>query len=131
MGCDIHVHGEILVRGRWLHSSNPSVDRHYSLFAKMAGVRNTQGIVPIAGPKGLPEDATESTLFDADTWVDDAHSHSWLGAKELGVLGDWLMKTHERGLYTVLDYPFFGCGWDSIIGLEGVEDVRIVFWFDN
>ncbi len=54
MGCDIHCHIEIKVEGTWHHYSAPNVDRSYRLFARMAGVRNTGGVKPIAPNRGLP-----------------------------------------------------------------------------
>ena len=78
MGCDIHVHFEIKLNGKWEHYSNPSIDRNYELFAKMADVRNDyeNPIIPISFPKGLPKDLSVVTKFEVDHWGSDGHSHS-------------------------------------------------------
>ena len=47
MGCDIHLHAEIKVNGKWEHYAHPHIRRDYRLFAKMASVRNA--------PYGHPE----------------------------------------------------------------------------
>lgn len=90
MGCDIHLHIEIKLNGKWEHYGCPSIDRNYRLFTKMAGIKNYTGITPIAQPKGLPEDLTIITQFDAKDWEDDAHDSSWLNKEEIVQLSDFL-----------------------------------------
>ena len=135
MGCDIHVHGEVKVDGSWMHYSKMDVSRDYALFTKMANVRNYSNgeIVPLSEPKGLPFDATEPTLFEANHFDTDGHSHSWLGLAELRRLSEWL--AHNRSgngqyLWSIFGW-FYGNDWRLDSAPEGVEDVRIVFWFDN
>jgi hypothetical protein len=105
----------------------------------MAGVRNNPHnfIKPIAQPRGLPHHLSAVTDFEANVvWKNDSHSHSWLGGlgikrlfesdivdsipwfehEQLGYLcgngwGDWY--DHRK------DYP------------AQIEDIRLVFWFDN
>lgn len=40
MGCDIHLHSEVMVDGVWHHHAKGQVERNYRLFAKMANVLN-------------------------------------------------------------------------------------------
>lgn len=103
MGCDIHAiverKGEY---GRWINSGDPDVGRNYELFAALAGVRNSYGIVPVAEPKGMPGYEGWHARPDGDgwgTWGDDApnyeyreyferwrhdeHSASWLSLAEM------------------------------------------------
>lgn len=115
MGTDIH--GVFQRRdhesGKWLDiASKFEYNRHYQLFAVLAGVRNGYGfagcptgeaVKPIAEPRGLPsdfamnDDAHPLDSFDAmqesrkpyhtpgeplETWMGD-HSHSWLSAAEI------------------------------------------------
>lgn len=110
MGCDIHVVFQAKVNGAWVDvPSTYEQDRHYALFAWLAGVRNggSHCITPIAEPRGLPEDFTldgdeghqtsianldprrekwleesERTSGLKDIWMGD-HSYSWLGADEI------------------------------------------------
>lgn len=72
---------------RWWRS------RNYDMFAMLAGVRNGRafagfetgtGFVPIAEPKGLPADVSESVEKESDSWGVDGHSHSWI------TVGEWL-----------------------------------------
>lgn len=138
MGCDIHLHSEIKVGGKWLHYDQPNCDRNYMLFEKMAGVRGEDSKA-IAAPRGLPDDATETTKFEAARWDGDGHSHSWLSAKEIFELAEWYRSAFPKDRDNI--WP----KWDQWLGgncysdftrypddaPDGVEDVRFVFWFDN
>ena len=146
MGCDIHMHTEVKIDGQWHHYSYPSVNRNYSLFARLADVRNGDGddrIEPIAAPRGLPEDISALTRLDAKKWEGDAHSHSWLNAKEIEDLAEWV-KTELRRIGW--DIPafwegdqfgyLFGNFWSQFLKYRSdypkeIEDIRFVFWFDN
>ena len=139
MGCDIHLHTEVKIGGEWHHYSTQSVPRNYTLFALMAGVRGREGITPISMPKGLPEDASFLTKFDANWWRADGHSYSWLGAEEIAKLYDVVQD--QIDLQAAFGYCFGGY-WSSFHEYRGnlengcgisneVEDVRFVFWFDN
>lgn len=115
MGTDIHgvFQRHDKATGQW-HDvpSNYEQDRHYQLFAVLAGVRNGHGfagvptgeaVTPIAEPRGLPDDfAIEDEAHPLATlehmnplsrkwheddeklevWMGD-HSHSWLTGKEI------------------------------------------------
>ena len=144
MGCDIHVHVEVKINGTWHHYNQPDTRRNYELFAKMAGVRNwdDSGIEPISPPRGLPEDASFTTQFDNYAhWGDDGHSHSYLALPELVELKEWAREQNFReelpGWWFEEQFGFLFS--NSITQLdeyrkgypEGVEDVRLVFWFDN
>jgi len=66
MGCDIHAIFQAKRNGVWEDiSSDYNQDRHYQLFAVLAGVRNGTGfagslygdqVTPISNPRGLPAD---------------------------------------------------------------------------
>ena len=69
--------GKVVATNYW-HAPRPQ-ERHYALFAKLAGVR---GEGP--EPRGYPEDVSDLALMrlgriDDDT---DLHSHSWVTARE-------------------------------------------------
>lgn len=146
MGCDIHLHIEVKINGKWEHWGAPSVQRWYELFEKMAGVRGDVRNA-ISPPKGLPEDMTTLTKLAATYDGKDAHSHSWLGTEEIMQLEDWLKK-QARGEWIndlehhILHSYLFGNSFtghkrypeDSKYRLDAgidVQDVRFVFWFDN
>ena len=93
MGADIHAIFQKLDKStqppKWVEvDSTWEQDRHYTLFAALANVRNGYGqrldagtaIPPIAYPRGLPEDMTIGS-YDAYSFGD--HSQSWLCAEEM------------------------------------------------
>lgn len=147
MGCDIHMHIEVMVAGKWEHYAAPSVDRWYRLFGLMAGVRNTE-VAPISKPKGFPEDASIVTKLIYEDEKLDAHTVSWLNHDEIIKLEDTLEKWSEESeagkwpqydlefgvLHTYLSGNSFTAHWrydDCRYLPEGIDDVRFVFWFDN
>jgi hypothetical protein len=98
MGCDIHLFVEKKISEKWeclneiednegtLSTSYKKEiyhERNYSLFALLAGVRNSAGVKPISEPRGLPEDVSEIVKRISDQWNDDGHSHSYYTLKEL------------------------------------------------
>lgn len=134
MGCDVHIHAEVKIKGKWHHYNQPECNRHYALFEKMAGVHGDVKNA-IAPPRGLPKDTTEMTRFDRDHWGADGHSHSWLGAEEICALVDWYKKAFEVSLPD-FDRWLFGNTYSGFTRYpadrpEGIEDVRFIFWFDN
>ena len=150
MGCDIHLHTEVKINGVWHHYSCPSVRRFYNVFARMANVRNQPDerefpVEPIALPRGLPSDISAVTAFSADRWADDGHSHSWLDAKEIASLYDYVddylkiqAKLNFMSWCTENFGYFEGNDWKDFLDEEtyeyfykGIEDIRFVFWFDN
>jgi len=126
----------------------PYVGRNYDLFAILADVRNGRGFagvptgtgfVPIAAPRGLPNDVTPGVEAQADSWGRDGHSHSWLLLSELQGY-DWDQVTTHVSYYTSVQWEstyrdsvgehFF----KTITALQALghpDSVRIVFWFDN
>lgn len=148
MGCDIHLHTEVKINGKWHHYGAPSVHRNYLVFAKMAGVRNYDDkAVPLAKPRGILDGATELTRFDCKQWAGDGHSHSWLNAKEITLLcifiNEELAMKDSIGLKGWCEANFgyvFGNTWGGFFKYRddpnggvpnGLEDIRFVFWFDN
>lgn len=131
MGCDIHLHTEVKINGKWEHYSNPDIPRNYPLFAYMADVRNRNNIHPISTPRGLPEDCSVVTKIDSDDRGSDEHSHSFLLSGEIALVGDFL-GDRMQGIFGYL----FGYEWVDFKGNPEVfpptlEDIRWVFWFDN
>jgi len=137
MGCDIHLHVEIKVKGKWMHYNHPQIDRDYILFAKMVGVRNSSKIEPISRARGLPTDITKSTRYDYELWPEDYHHMSWLSAEEVDVLENWYNAegTTVHGFNGEFGY-LMGNSFGGFLRYpeeraEGLEDFRFVFWFDN
>src|SRR6266853_264838 len=101
MGCDIHPHIEVKIKGKWYHYSIPLLGRNYQLFTRICGVRGYEGVIPIDQPRGLPSDLSEITRIEVDYDGPDGHSHTWLNRQELNDLIKW----HEE-LYTKHDRFF-------------------------
>jgi hypothetical protein len=148
MGCDIHIHSEIKIRGTWHHHSDFKPERNYAMFAKMANVRNddVRKIKPISEPKGIPDDATFLTKLHVKQMEYDGHSHSWLSAEEILQLYDFIRNDSNpeywfgKHPWTYIHENFTYFMGDSLDGfmkhrkewqLHEVEDVRFVFFFDN
>jgi hypothetical protein len=143
MGCDIHAHLEIQVDGEWLYYSPVHIGRNYQLFAKMSGVRNHYKINPISMPKGIPADISKTTQLHRLVWDTDGHSDSWLNHSEIVKLIDWIMEPSRKshfGFNWFNEYPnevfLFGNSVYSFMEYQDdypdfLEDVRLVFWFDN
>jgi len=150
MGCDIHFHTEVKIKGRWHHHSEGSISRNYVLFTKMAGVRDywKGEYKPISEPKGLPKDATFLTRLHSERYGSDGHSHSWLNADEIVQLHDFIRGKENpddffgdqsaRVMWAHHNLPYFM--GDHMDGFKkypedykgsGVQDVRYVFFFDN
>lgn len=86
----------------------PFSPRNYDLFAALAGVRNGRGfagvytgepIVPIAEPRGIPEDADEDTL----KCLSNEHTPSWLTLSELTSY-NWDQGKRSGGIVSGEDY---------------------------
>jgi hypothetical protein len=142
MGCDIHLHIEVKIKNKWEHYACPHVNRWYSLFEKMAGVRGDIAKA-ISSPKGLPHDINRLTAIDRKRWGRDAHSCSWLDKEEIVKLEEWLRSVNDQLdeyvdlEHTILKTYLFGSSFASFVtepyhfeGM-GLQDVRFVFWFDN
>lgn len=135
MGCDIHMHAEVKIAGKWHHYDRPRVQRDYALFEKMAGVRGDVEDA-IAAPRGIPADATEMTRFNCEHWGVDGHSHSWLNSQEIFALRTWWDQQGREHFSDTWDRWLFGNRYSSFEEYPadrpaGVEDVRFIFWFDN
>ncbi len=135
-------------RGYYRHEIFPH--RSYDTFAILAGVRNGvgfagcytgEGFNPISAPRGLPEDVSPYVKHMSDFWGEDGHNHSWLTLAELTSF-DWNQRTKVISggeLESVLYKDVAGDLLEDTIPkltelaapLDGAEDVRIVFWFDN
>lgn len=119
--------------------------RNYDLFAVLAGVRAYGDFECISSPKGLPDDVTEYVEKAYEEWGWDAHSTSYLTMREIvefhnnvkpmnGFGGDILEPLIERlvrradELYILYDFEVKD---PTPSALRKMEDIRIVFWFDN
>ncbi len=137
MGCDIHLHTEVKIEGRWHHWQLEDVSRNYRLFEVMAGVRGDASEA-VALPRGLPDDITVVTRKSREQYGEDGHSESWLTLDEmLEVYKRWPLPEpviESRALWR--DRYIFGMRPEGYREFpdeapEFVEEIRYVFWFDN
>lgn len=156
MGCDIHMVVERKFGERWVgvHACPygwaevmpptggfvsgrtywPVRSRNYDLFAALAGVR---GDGP--EPRGLPDDASDLTVMEAEGWGDDGHSHSWLPLSEALML--FIQHRQVGALEGGHPLDYFGVDVYTDEDNEGdppdlnarptLAEYRLVFWFDN
>ncbi len=143
MGCDIHLHVEVKINGKWEHYNAPYIHRHYRLFARMARVRKSDDLSDgeCFKPRGIPTDVSTTTKFAYERWGVDAHDASWLGAVEAGCIQEWYHSDEKNdNPHPPLFGYVFGNDIDTYVRFPkdgnrirslGFEDARIVFWFDN
>jgi hypothetical protein len=135
MGCDIHAFIEVKFNGKWQFFGTWGIDRNYELFAKMANVRNSNNVEPLQDRRGRPDDINPLTNYLMDNGSCD-HSDGYLTKEELSILFNWC-KNHEDRIrlsnYELEDVieeanhniaSIFG-------GEERIQDVRLIFSFDN
>ena len=136
MGCDIHAMMEAKRTFSWgtywFNAGDPMIDRNYSLFGLLAGVRAVE-VEPISPPRGLPEGyrdgiseaASEEFRGWHENWGTGAHSTSWVTLDELRQSREILPDDEDLA--------------DLIRRMERVADefdgdgsrVRLVFFFDS
>lgn len=130
MGCDIHAHVEIKIKGVWHHYSCPPIQRHYLLFEKICGVRGEIENA-IAAPRGVPDDISIVTKLCNEYDGIDGHSHTWLNAVELDNLISWYEKhPHGDSLFQYQHFGYLNGGMFSH-RIPDFEDCRFICWFDN
>lgn len=130
MGCDIHPHIEVKIKGRWEHYSCPPIQRWYQLFAKICGVRNNPiwGITAISEPRGLPDDINIVTALCYE--LEDHHTPTWLSAAELDELIWWAEREMGQTMFQHKEVGYLTCNMFSNREPE-FEDCRFICWFDN
>ncbi|MBY9077166.1 hypothetical protein KIH86_09370 [Paenibacillus sp. HN-1] len=116
--------------------------RHYLLFEVLAGVRAGHDLVPVAVPKGLPEDISPEAKESTEGWGADGHSHSWLTAGELNAY-NWDQTITREGWVGVEQFKRFlevgePYSWSRGVGggmvqhitnQEMKERIRDNYWF--
>jgi hypothetical protein len=139
MGCDIHGLSQIRYGdSEWFDCDTIEDGRNYRLFAALAGVRNGFGfagiathepIIPIAEPRGLPEDFVN----DEDEHCMGDHSFSWLHMSEIVSWPGWgmcLSDAPETPLRERCQAFWKWVEWQQVRHGKN-SDIRIVFGFDS
>ncbi len=138
MGTDIHVAFEAKIDDAWHFIGSPGVRRNYTFFAHLAGVRGEEG-EGIAANRGIPEDASPVTRLLAPPQEYPFHGHSWAtleevhealkgAALEIGLSGFKPLKPEElfNWFYFAGEFAPFLNGAPC-----GINQIRMIFWFDN
>ena len=81
MGCDIHVHIEVLIEGEWHHYMPLQCPRHYDVFSRMSKCGRGQ-YEPIT-ERRFPSNASLITELSRSSYQGIDHSHNWLYLKEI------------------------------------------------
>lgn len=133
--------------------ASPFSWRSYDMFGILAGVRRS-GIIPIKLPTyELPEDVSFDIKNHYEAWGYDAHTVSYLTVRELYEFDydkDYKTLTNKRKVLFEKQQEFtfekmydtysdLLSGYDSLFFIHlqelteigNLDDVRIVFWFDN
>lgn len=125
MGCDIHFYVERREDDRWVtcdrwveedgimqvpYTEHLCSERNYDLFAILANVRNGlgfagvetgEGFIPLAMPRGIPEDCCPEYKR---TWEEmGEHTPSYCTVAEL-LAYDWTRETLKRGIVDLSEY---------------------------
>ena len=113
-------------------AQNIDIDRNYTLFNILAGVRDHDIRPIIALPRGVPDDASFEFAEELEKWDGDGHSTSWVTFPEL--------RDYVPDPETVKDYQwdvtsFREDDWYRVMEMlankYGEENVRLCFFFDN
>lgn len=134
MGCDIHWTVEVKSGDKWIGVMNDcgskckAADRWYAFFGELVGVRmESDSAMP---QRGLPEDVSDLTRYDAHTSSWD-HSASWCGIEEfVAAYNRAVTKFQYKNPdgKVVSKEELFGLSYWPI---NDDEEQRIVFAFDN
>jgi hypothetical protein len=151
MGCDIHALIERKTKYGWVNTGDPDIGRNYEMFAVLAGVRNYDGITPIAEPRGLPSFVAFRSYSDGERYVswsdyddkpcremermaedygEDGHSGSWLTLAEVKAF-DTTQTVDDRSLVLARNdagTPTATCRWSSGPTDGPVGARRILTW---
>ena len=140
MGCDMHcvVEAHNKKSGEWECFGVSTAHRNYSLFSRIADVRNSEDeasyIEPIDDPRGWPVDASGP----ADAWynrIDIPFSATWLERKELESLNIWVREREMGDLWKMLEFDHLSCffsfdkGWEKA-AFARYSNLRVIFFFD-
>lgn len=125
---------------KWL-TDQPYHMRNYDVFAWLADVRNGRGfagcdtgdaVVPVAEPRGLPDDVSVAVKKLSDDYGSDGHSHSFLTLAEIMSADTSAPKVH-RAFVDMAVYrqwksggsPYPNCGGVSGGGVVHVDNAEM------
>lgn len=140
MGCDIHLHKEVKINGKWHYYGQARISRNYQLFGLIAGVRDAD-VQSISRPRGLPNDATEMTMFEYNN--DLGHTPTYIKSSEVDKIDAFYfaqsLELNDPFGLNNMEREFgylFGNSWTGFFKYpcdrpDGLEDFRFICWFDS
>ena len=140
MGTDVICLVETKDESGWTKSGEMDINRSYSLFAVIGGVRISSTFfhesniaLPYFPLRGLPDDSPNKDYFSYDTY-----NQSWITLEELN--NDTLRKLHKEMIHNDIDEDQANYLIHRLIKIRfdmkkykeeyKTDDVRIVFGFD-
>lgn len=132
MGADIHGLLQARYAGskHWFNECEIEDGRNYVLFSVLANVRNYNDLIPIAAPRGLPEDSGFSAETEqiGSVWMGD-HSYTWFTLDELSEWDGWDQKIGDESVreYVQTFLLWLEYAKSKTRGMEA----RIVIGFDS
>lgn len=147
MSVSMKFHAEVKINGVWNHYTTKKINNELGLYQALDVDMELDSIeVIIPQSKGLPNDLCQLTLFDKNLYERYCFGHSWMNSDEIALLYKWIdseSKEKEDGEYAscygrIGAYYFgylFGYDWSSFlandIDIDGIEDVRFIYWFER
>lgn len=144
MGCDIHAVIEMKHKELgWLHYAPMyELDRDYHLFALLGMTFRNPEVKPMYELRGVPDAVTLASRLHLEKWEGDAHSKSWLSIAEFNeVMNEVYGRLWASGVHGEFRRQapwFFGNSLNNLVNhpeclsnQDWLEDIRIIFWFDN
>jgi hypothetical protein len=152
MSCDITIFAEAKKKGKWQKvkkcftsqegkkTEHPFGWQNYGLFGFLADVRNYSGSETIKIPAGVPVGLSQEVQSEYEQAKESAccnHSFSYLR------LSDLLAFDYDKKFVNVRSDPpevvtyreflgdLFFTNLKELQTLGAVNDVRVIFWFDN
>lgn len=129
MGCDIHLHAEMRINGRWEYAGSVEVGRCYTSFGKIAGVRDNNQ-TQLTYPNGLPEDVNPMTRFLIMKTTD--HSCGFMEGKHLKKYTTWARSDkREEPVIDIVKELKWSFGYEIDEKVIYSKDFRLVYGFDS
>lgn len=139
MGCDIHGYVEVNKYERSI-SWYGVVDignittRDYDIFGCLFGVRYAARFEPIAANRGLPNRVSWDVRNIDPEEHPDYHSLSYITAKEIQAI-NWQAEQPAnlaaQAIAMTKDWQVLFKLIDVLVAEYGIDNVRMVVWFDN
>jgi hypothetical protein len=143
MGQDIHAHLEILWDGEWEYYAPVDMGRNYEMFTFLAEDSGRGIPDDTLGPaRGLPSDISKMTQihYEVDVGYMGVHHPSWIPSPDISTFLHWYNANIQNRFNAIFDRDLYLFGNDLLYFIDNpgtseypkkLQDVRLIFWFDN